>query len=317
MHAFKRRAVAAESLLSRRDLLRFLASAGALALTAGKGFAQSSGPIMRTIPSSGETLRALGLGTSDAFEAGTGEAERAPLREVLKIFHSAGGRLIDSSPMYGTAESVVGDLLRQTGLSKQVFRATKVWSTGREAGIRQMQESERRMGGERLDLIQVHNLVDMDTQLATLREWKAAGRIRYLGVTHYTVAAQERLEQIVRAEKLDFIQINYSLAEPEAANRLLPACADRGVAVLVNRPFADGRMFRAVRGKEVPAWAAEFDARSWAQFFLKFSLAHPAATCVIPATSKPQHMEDNMRAGTGRLPDAAQQKRMLAHFAAL
>jgi diketogulonate reductase-like aldo/keto reductase len=295
---------------TRRDVLRMFLAAAAAAAAFSSAEAQSPGPMMRKIPSSGEAIPAIGLGTSDSFEVGTGAAERAPLAEVLRIFHTAGGRLIDSSPMYGTAESVVGDLLKLTGLSKQVFRATKVWTSGREAGIRQMEESERRMGGEKLDLIQVHNLVDTDTQLATLHDWKAAGRIRYLGVTHYTSGAHSRLEQLVRAEKLDFIQINYSVGEPEAAERLLPACAERGVAVLVNRPFADGRLFRAVRGKELPAWAAEFDCQSWAQFFLKYCLAHPATTCVIPATSKPQHMEDNLRAGQGRLPDAARQKRM-------
>ena len=257
------------TLWSRRELPRLFLAAAAAAATVSKAEAQSAGPLLRKIPSSGESIPAIGLGTSDSFEVGTGAAERAPLAEVLRVFHAAGGRLIDSSPMYGTAESVVGALLKQTGLTKQVFRATKVWTSGREAGIRQMEESERRMGGEKLDLIQVHNLVDTDTHLATLRDWKAAGRIRYLGVTHYTSGAHGRLEQLVRAEKLDFIQINYSVDEPEAAERLLPACAERGVAVLVNRPFADGRLFRAVRGKELPAWAAEVDCQSRAQVFLQ------------------------------------------------
>jgi len=304
-------------LCTRRDLLRLFLAAAAASIAPDKAAAQASGLLTRKIPASGESIPAIGLGTSDSFEVGTGASERAPLAEVLRIFHAAGGRLLDSSPMYGSAESVVGDLLKQTGLNKQVFRATKVWTTGREAGIRQMEESERRMGGEKLDLIQVHNLQDTETHLATLRDWKASGRIRYLGVTHYTSGAHAKLEQIVRAEPLDFIQINYSVGEPEAAERLLPACAERGVAVLVNRPFADGRLFRAVRGKELPAWAAEFDCQSWAQFFLKYCLAHPATTCVIPATSKPPHMEDNMRAGRGRLPDAARQKRMRELVASL
>jgi len=304
-------------LCTRRDLLRLFLAAAVASLASNKAQAQSSGPLMRKIPSSGESIPAIGLGTSDVFDVGAGAAERAPLAEVLRIFHAAGGRLIDSSPMYGAAESVVGDLLRRTGLNQQVFRATKVWTMGRLAGIRQMEESERRMGGEKLDLIQVHNLLDTETHLATLRDWKAAGRIRYLGVTHYTAGAHSQLEQLVRAEPLDFVQINYSVAEPEAAERLLPACAERGVAVLVNRPFADGRLFSAVRGKELPDWATAFDCHSWAQFFLKYCLAHPATTCVIPATSKAQHMEDNMRAGHGRLPDAAQQRRMREFVASL
>jgi diketogulonate reductase-like aldo/keto reductase len=304
-------------LFTRRDVPPRFFAAGAPPMTPRAAPIQAPSQRMRQIPSTREAIPALGLGTSDSFEAGPSAAERAPLSDVLRIFHAAGGRLIDSSPMYGTAESVVGDLLNQTSLTDQVFRATKVWTSGREAGIRQMEESERRMGGEKLDLIQVHNLLDTETHLATLREWKAAGRIRYLGVTHYTADAHARLEQIVRTEQLDFIQINYSAGEPEAAERLLPSCADRGVAVLLNRPFADGRLFRSMRGKELPPWAAEFDCVSWAQFFLKFCLAHPATTCVIPATSKPQHMEDNMRAGLGRLPDGAQQKRMRELVASL
>jgi diketogulonate reductase-like aldo/keto reductase len=266
--------------------------------------------LMRRIPTSGEMIPAVGLGTSGAFEAGPGEAERAPLREVLRIFHAAGGRVIDSSPMYGTAESVIGELLQQLGLSRSVFRATKVWTSGREAGIRQMEQSERRMGGVRIDLMQVHNLVDVETHLPTLREWKAAGRIRYLGITHSQSGAFDRLERLIRTERLDFVQLNYSLAEPEAERRLLPLAADVGTAVLVNRPFADGGLFRRVRGQVLPEWAREFDCASWAQFFLKYVLSHAAATCTIPATSKPRHAEDNMRGGYGLLPNEAQRARM-------
>ena len=266
--------------------------------------------VQRPIPSSGEMIPAVGLGTWRTFDVGSGAAERAPLREVLKSFVDLGGRVLDSSPMYGNAESVAGDLAAELGVTERLFLATKVWTSGREAGVAQMEQSAKRLRTRRLDLMQIHNLLDWRTHLRTLRDWKAAGRIRYLGVTHYTAGAYDELERVLRGETLDFVQINYSLGERTAERRILPLAKERGIAVLVNRPFAEGGLFGRVRGQALPAWAAEADCESWAQIFLKWILAHPAVTCVIPATSRPQHLADNMKAGTGRLPDAAMRERM-------
>jgi len=273
--------------------------------------------LMRRVPSDGEMLPAVGLGTWQTFDVSAGAAEREPLREVLRRFVALGGRVVDSSPMYGQAESVVGDLAAELGLHSSLFVATKVWTSGREAGVAQMERSLKRLRVARLDLEQVHNLVDWQTHLRTLRDWKAAGRVRYLGVTHYTASAYGDLERIMRSERLDFVQLNYSLLEREAEDRLLPLAADRGIAVLANRPYAEGALFRRVRGRPLPPWAAEIDCTSWGQFFLKWILAHPAVTCVIPATSKPEHLTDNMGAGTGTLPDTATRTRMAAHLDAL
>jgi diketogulonate reductase-like aldo/keto reductase len=223
-----------------------------------------------------------------------------------------GGRVIDSSPMYGAAESVVGDLATDLRIQDRLFLATKVWTSGRDAGIAQMAESARRMRASRIDLMQIHNLLDWRTHLATLRDWKGAGRIRYLGITHYTASAYDELERVLRGEAVDFVQVNYSIGERDAERRILPLARDRGVAVLVNRPFSEGQLFRRVRGQALPSWAAEAGCESWAQVFLKWILAHPAVTCVIPATSRPQHLTDNMRAGLGALPDEAMRRRMAA-----
>jgi len=266
-------------------------------------------PILRAIPSSKETLPVIGLGTWQTFDVADGAA-REPLRQVLGRFADAGGRVVDSSPMYGRAERVVGDLAAELGLRDRLFVATKVWTSGRDAGIAQMEESLRRLRTPRLDLMQVHNLVDWRTHLRTLAEWKRAGRVRHVGVTHYTASAYPELEQVLKSEPLDFVQLNYSVAEREAERRLLPLAIDRGLAVLVNRPFAEGALFRRVRGQTVPPWAAEIGCRTWAQLFLKWIVAHPAVTCVIPATSRRDHLEDNMQAGVGRLPDAALRDRL-------
>jgi len=270
--------------------------------------------LSRPIPASGETIPAVGLGTWRVFDVGGGEAERAPLRDVLKSLVELGGRVVDSSPMYGAAESVVGDLARELAITDKLFLATKVWTSGRNAGVAQMEQSLKRLRARRLDLIQIHNLLDWRTHLKTLTEWKAAGRIRYLGVTHYTASAYDELERVLRAETLDFVQVNYSLGEREAERRILPLARDRGVAVLANRPFAEGGLFQRVRAQAVPSWAAEFDCESWAQFFLKWILAEPAVTCVIPGTSRPQHLVDNLKAAVGRLPDATMRERMAAHI---
>ena len=266
--------------------------------------------IERAIPASGERLPVIGLGTWQTFDVGAQEAVRTPLRDVLAEFARLGGRVVDSSPMYGRAESAVGDLTAELGLRDRLFLATKVWTRGREEGIRQMEQSFARMRVARLDLLQVHNLVDWRTHLTTLRDWKERGRVRYIGVTHYTESAYDELERALRTEPLDFVQLNYSVVERAAERRLLPFALERGVAVIVNRPFAEGALFRRVRGRQLPGWAAEFDCRSWAQFFLKFIVSHPATTCAIPATSKLEHLVDNLQAGRGRLPDAATRSRM-------
>jgi diketogulonate reductase-like aldo/keto reductase len=266
--------------------------------------------LMRAIPSSGETIPAVGLGTWRVFDVGASGAARAPLKEVLERFVALGGRVVDSSPMYGNAESVVGDLATELALGDKLFFATKVWTRGHDAGIKQMEQSFTRFRTRRIDLLQVHNLLDWRTHLATLREWKQAGRIRYLGVTHYTASAYDELERVLRAVPLDFVQVNYSLGEREAERRILPLARDRGIAVLVNRPFAEGDLFARVRRQPLPDWAAGIGCESWAQFFLKWILAHPAVTCVIPATSRPEHLVDDLKAGAGTLPDQATRDRM-------
>jgi diketogulonate reductase-like aldo/keto reductase len=278
--------------------------------------AETPAMAVRPIPASGEMLPAIGLGTYQSFDVG-GASERAPLKDVLRLFVQQGGTLVDGSPMYGASEFVVGDLAVELGISGRLFMATKVWTSGQEAGLRQMEESMRRMKVERMDLMQIHNLLDWKTHLATLKQWKAAGRIRYTGITHYHSGAYAELERLMRTKDFDFVQFNYSIAEREAEERILPLARDIGVAVIVNRPFAQASLFSRVRGKDVPAWAAEFDCRSWAQFFLKYILSHPAVTCVIPATGKPSHLLDNMMAGIGRLPDAAMCKRMVEQMDSL
>jgi diketogulonate reductase-like aldo/keto reductase len=295
--------------LTRRAALRLMAAAAA----AGPASAGAAAPMLqRPIPSSGEAIPAIGLGTWRTFDVGGSPAERAPLEEVLQRFVALGGQVVDSSPMYGAAESVLGDLGAALAVTDRLFLATKVWTSGREAGVAQMEQSFQRLRVRRLDLMQVHNLLDWRTHLRALRAWKQAGRIRYLGVTHYTASAYDELERVLRSEPLDFVQVNYSLGEREAERRILPLARERGIAVLVNRPFSEGGLFRRVRGQALPAWAAEVGCASWAQIFLKWILAHPAVTCVIPATSRPQHVLDNMTAGTGVLPDAATRDRMAA-----
>ncbi len=264
----------------------------------------------RPIPSTGERIPVLGLGTWQTFDVGTAESERAPLRSVLTRFVELGGRVVDSSPMYGRAEQVVGDIATETGAHDRLFLATKVWTRGRTEGSRQMAQSLQRLRVERIDLMQVHNLLDARTHLATLTAWKREGRVRYVGVTHYTASAHDDLERAIRDHAPDFIQVNLSVAERQAEQRLLPLAADRGVAVIINRPFAEGSLFRRVRGRALPAWAAELECSSWAQLFLKFVLGHTAVTVAIPATSNPRHLEDNMAAGLGRMPDATERERI-------
>jgi len=271
----------------------------------------------RKIPSTGEDLPAIGLGTWQVFDAGSDAAARAPLRAVLTAFSLSGGRLIDSSPMYGSAESVAGDLVAELGLREKLFIATKVWTSGREDGIKQMETSFRRLKVKQMDLMQVHNLLDVDVHTKTLQEMKASKRIRYMGITHYTASAHAEVERQLGKHKYDFLQINYSLAERDSEKRLLELCRSKGIAVIANRPFAEGAMFRRVRGKPLPPWAAEIGVASWAQYFLKWIVGHPAITCAIPGTGKPEHIADNVAAGFGTLPDEAMRKRMAEYFDAL
>jgi diketogulonate reductase-like aldo/keto reductase len=302
------------SRLGRRD---FCAGALGAAAMAGLGMpgAKAATPpapmVRRPIPKSGELLPVVGVGTWLTFDVGDDADDRARLARVLETLFAAGGTVIDSSPMYRRAEGVVGDLLARAGTRAKAFLATKVWTDGEAAGRAQMEQSFSRLRTERIDLMQVHNLVDWRTQLRTMRAWREAGRFRYLGVTHYTPSAFDELERVLRAEPLDFLQIPYSIMVPDAESRLLPLARDLGVAVIANRPFEGGDLFGRTRGRPLPDFAAEFDCASWAQFFLKYILGHDAMTCVIPGTDRPDHMADNVGAGRGRMPDAAARKRMV------
>jgi diketogulonate reductase-like aldo/keto reductase len=267
--------------------------------------------LTRPIPSTGEMMPVIGLGTWRAFDVGTDETTRLPLRKVLQILLDAGGRMIDSSPMYGRAEAVTGDLLAKLAARPRAFLMTKVWTTGRERGIEQMRRSARLLRTETIDLMQIHNLVDWRTHLASLRRMKDDGQIRYIGITHYTTGALPELARILSREPgIDFVQLGYSLATRAAETEVLPVAASRGVGVIANQPLERGDLFRWVRGRPLPDWAGEFDCTSWAQLFLKYILAEPAVTCVIPATGNPQHMKDDLVAGFGRLPDARQRQQI-------
>ena len=259
----------------------------------------------------------IGLGTWQGFDVGGDAGALATLGEVLQVFADGGGTLVDSSPMYGTSEAVFGGLQDQRKLQGRLFVATKVWTRGRDAGVQQMEASLRRMRVARMDLMQVHNLLDVEAHTKTLQDWKAKGRIRYAGITHYNSSAYAEVERWLKTRQYDFLQINYSLAELESDRRLLPLAQELGTAVIVNRPFAEGAMFRRAKGKPLPPWAAELGIASWAQFFLKWIAGHPAVTCIIPGTARPEHMLDNLAAGRGTLPDAAQRRRMAEHYAAL
>lgn len=267
--------------------------------------------LFRPIPSTRELLPVIGIGTWQTFDLGSSAADRAPLEEVLKAFAEMGGTMIDSSPMYGRSEEVVGDLVAKTKAPANPFIATKVWTSGKDAGIRQMRDSMRKLRVKACDLMQVHNLLDVDTHLDTLAGWKRDGTVRYVGVTHYTASGADAVAQLISRRDVDFVQINYSVAERDAESRLLPLCRDKGVAVIANRPFAGGEIFRRVAGKPVPDWAAEIDCASWAQLMLKFIVSHPAITCAIPASAKPEHTRDNMKGGYGRMPDEAMRRRII------
>ena len=267
--------------------------------------------LTRPIPSTGEPMPVIGLGTWRAFDVGADAAVRRPLREVLQLLLEGGGRMIDSSPMYGRAEAVTGDLLSDPPGHPRPFLATKVWTTGRERGIEQMRRSSQLLRSEVIDLMQIHNLVDWRTHLASLRQMKEEGRIRYIGITHYTTGALKELARILAGEPgIDFVQLGYSLATRAPEGELLPMAAAHGVAVIANQPLERGDLFRRIRGRPLPEWVGEFGCESWAQLFLKYVLAEPAVTCVIPATGNPDHMKDNLAAGFGKLPDVRQRRQI-------
>jgi diketogulonate reductase-like aldo/keto reductase len=299
--------------ITRRELLAL----GGATLIAGPSSRimahdQRTSPLLtRPIPTSGEAMPVIGLGTWQTFDVGTAPSARAPLAEVLREFAALGGRMADSSPMYGRSEEVVGELTMQQKLRSQLFIATKVWTRGKQAGLAQMEESETKLRARPLDLLQVHNLVDVETHLDTLSAWKKEGRVRYIGITHYTASAHEDVMRFMQRHRVDFVQINYSAVEREAEARLLPLAQERGIAVIANRPFASGELIRSLVSRPLPEWAAEIDCTSWAQILLKFTVSHPAITCAIPATSKVRHLRDNMRAGAGRMPDAALRRRIV------
>ena len=318
--------------ISRREALRLfgigatsLAAAASCSKLANTSDTRGATPVpaipagqilTKPIPSSGEAIPVIGMGTWQTFDVGSTTTERQPLEEVLSAFSNSGGKLIDSSPMYGKSEQVVGDLSAKLGLRQKLFIATKVWTQGRDAGVRQMEESLRKLRADPIDLMQVHNLLDVETHLDTLGEWKRKGRTRYVGVTHYTESAYDAVARIIASHKIDFLQINYSVTEREAEQRLLPLAMERGIAVIANRPFAGGKLFNRLRRLPLPSWATDIDCQSWAQVLLKFVISHKAITCAIPATSNVTHLRDNMNAGFGRLPDPKLRTRIATELAA-
>jgi diketogulonate reductase-like aldo/keto reductase len=290
----------------RRRALLALVAAGALRPSLAQ-----DGIMTKRIPSSGERLPVIGVGTWQTFDVGNDPSARAPLREVLKLLN---GNLIDSSPMYGSAETVAGNLIAELGMRDRLFVATKVWTNGHDAGIAQMETSFRRLRVKRMDLMQVHNLADVTTHTKTLLDWKEKKRIRYIGITHYTSSAYAEVERLLKTRQYDFVQINYSLGEREAERRLLPLAQELKIAVIANRPFVEGALFRHVKGRALPAWAEDLGIASWAQYFLKWIVSHPAITCAIPGTGNPKHMKDNLGAGLGPLPDENARRRMAEYF---
>ncbi|HWD22925.1 MAG TPA: aldo/keto reductase [Burkholderiales bacterium] len=274
-------------------------------------------PTVKKIPATGEPMPVVGLGTWQSFDVSADAAARGPLREVLQGLVRAGGRMVDSSPMYGAAESVVGDLVAGLGIRDKLFIATKVWTSGRAEGVRQMEISFRRLRTDRIDLMQVHNLLDVETHTGTLQDMKQRQKLRYIGITHSSASAHAEVERRLKAGQYDFVQINYSLGEPQAERRVLPLALEKRIAVIANRPFAEGALFRRVKGRPLPPWSTELGIESWAQYFLKWIVSHPAVTCAIPGTGNPKHMADNLAAGAGALPDQAARKRMADYFQSL
>ena len=298
--------------MNRRQSLTKLASLTALPFFTNMTMNQSL--LQRTIPSTGEKLPAIGVGTWQTFNVGAAESDRKPLKDVLQKMIGMGSKVIDSSPMYGNSEGVVGDLSVEAGVNEKLFIATKVWTSGEDEGIRQMNQSFDLLKRKKMDLMQVHNLVDWQTHIKTLRKWKEEGKVKYIGITHYTDNSHGTLANIIKNNPIDFVQVNYNLADWNAEKELFPVAVERKVAIIVNRPFEEGTLFQRVKGKELPAWAADFDCKSWAQFFLKFILSHPAVICTIPGTSNITHLVDNLGAAMGKLPDGKQRDQMKSYF---
>ena len=305
-------------MLSRKAFLKTGAAAAGVAVAGGimgwGGQAQSASLGLRAIPKSGEKIPIIGVGTARIYDAVPGDPMLPILKSTLDLFTKAGGRVIDTSPSYGRAEPVVGALLGELGARDKTFIATKISTFGERDGIDSVKASMKRLKTDHFELLQVHNIKDTKTHLKTIRRLKEEGKVRYVGITVSTKRRYERFIKVMETEPLDFIQVNYSLSEPLSAERILPLARDKGIAVLINRPFWRGRMFRKSKGRRLPPWAAEFDCRSWAQFFLKFSLSHDGVTCAIPGTDRPEYMVDNLRAGMGAMPDKKTQAKMLAYW---
>lgn len=301
--------------VNRRKALKLVGALTGAAFVMPSLLAFDTNALMkRKIPSSGENLPVVGLGTWQTFDVDTDKQQRIELANVLQEMRALGGAMIDSSPMYGTSERVVGDLAKQLGISDDFFYATKVWTSGQNAGIEQMKTSMRKMQRKQMDLMQIHNLVDWGTHIKTLRDWKAEGRIRYWGLTHYTNDSHAKLINLINQKQPDFVQFNYSINERHAEQKLLDVAKEKGVAVIINRPYDGGNLFRMVKGKTLPVWCADLDITSWGQYFLKYIIAHDAVNCVIPGTSTVKHVIDNMHAGYGRMPTAIERKKMLDYL---
>jgi len=300
---------------NRREAVQLLGCAAVGALLMPSLMALKNNSIMkRKIPSSGEELPVVGLGTWQTFDVGNDKEMRLQLAEVLKEMNNLGGTMIDSSPMYGTSEKVVGDLCMQIGINDSFFYATKVWTNGKQAGIEQMNASMQKMQRKQMDLMQIHNLVDWKTHIKTLRNWKSEEKIRYWGFTHYTDQSHDELAKLIKQEQPDFVQFNYSINQRHAEKQLLAIAKEQGVAVIVNQPFDSGNLFRKIKGKQLPEWCKEIDINSWGQYFLKYILGSEVVNCVIPGTSQVKHMIDNMGAGYGKLPNGDEREKMIKHL---